>query len=126
MPTTTQKLTNVLLTWTQTNVLNNSQTGQTNADVVIDRTISGGLNSLTSADTLTITIDRSFDGGQTWDERSSVGQTYRGGLIPFPPSKGGGNQSQEEFAVGIDGVTTFRLTTVASTPVRITATITYS
>lgn len=96
----------------------------TSAKIVIDRTVNGGLNSLTNADTLMIDFDYSNDGvnfipfagivcvgglivtkGVTLAEDSL---TLSSGVVPFP--------------VG----TSFQVRTNASTPVRITGTVTYS
>lgn len=57
----------------------------------LDRTMAGGLNSLTSAATLELTIDQSGDGGATWFPLADAMIT--GGLVPAePPPKGpGGN-----------------------------------
>lgn len=57
----------------------------------LDRTVAGGLNSLTSATTLELMIDQSRDGGATWFPL--VNAMITGGLVPAqPPPKGpGGN-----------------------------------
>lgn len=65
------------------------------ADVIgslsLDRTVAGGLNALTSAATLEITVDQSNDGGATWFPL--VDATVTGGLVPArqPPKGPGGN-----------------------------------
>jgi hypothetical protein len=53
----------------------------------IDRTVAAGLNSLTSATTIGLTIEQSDDGGTTWFLIVDGGMT--GGAVPAP--KGGGN-----------------------------------
>lgn len=46
--------------------------------LTIDRTVAGGLNSLTSASTLAVTVDQSNDGGTTWANLS--GAAWTGGI----------------------------------------------
>jgi hypothetical protein len=117
---TTQTIPNTRLTGTQTFPFTNSQPGATNALVTIDRTVSGGLNSLTAADTLTIEVQRSLD-GVTWQEAGGI--TCQGGAIVTK----GVTLSQEQIAVGLDSVgEAFQIITTASTPVRITGTVVYS
>ena len=45
--------------------------------LAIDRTVASGLNSLTSASTLAVTVDQSNDGGTTWQNLS--GASWTGG-----------------------------------------------
>lgn len=92
-----------------------------NADVVIDRTVAGGLNSLTTNDTLTIAIAYSEDGGQTWF--SAAEATFEGGVHVTK----GVTLAQDTLGLGVgDGVPAggqFRVTLTASVPVFIAATI---
>ena len=47
--------------------------------LTIDRTVAGGLNSLTPASVLQVTVDQSSDGGTTW--QFIAGTTWAGGII---------------------------------------------
>lgn len=58
--------------------------------LTIDRTVTGGLNSLTSDSAIAMDVMQSNDGGNTWV--LAVGSTFVGGLIPA--GKGGGNVLQ--------------------------------
>ena len=117
----TQTITNTRLSGSKTFNFTNTPDGVSNALVTIDRTVSGGLNSLTAADTLTISVDRSTDGGVTW--APAAGITCQGGTYVVK----GVTLSQETLAVGIDAADTgYRINTVASTPVRIAGTVVYS
>jgi hypothetical protein len=55
----------------------------TRTSLTIDRTVTGGLNSLTAATTIEILIEQSNDGGQTWFE--DVDATLFGGPWPSKP-----------------------------------------
>jgi hypothetical protein len=121
-----QDIPNQRLTGTQTLPLLTTQAPFTNAAILLARDVNGGLNSLTPADTLTISIGYSLDGGATWDAPAT--QTLFGGLYV---TKGVtqirdllaiSSRSGDPFPVG----TPFRIVTVASVPVRIAATVTYS
>jgi hypothetical protein len=115
-----QAIPNIRLTGTHVFSLVDSQPGDTDALLVIDRTVSGGLNSLTSADTLTISVERSLD-GVTWQQAGGI--TCRGGVIVTK----GHTLTQDTLDVGLEAVgERFRITTVASTPVRIAGTVFYS
>lgn len=117
----TQNINNTRLTGTQTFNFTNSQAGATDALVTIDRTISGGLNSLTSADTLQIEVQRSLD-GVTWAEAGGI--TCVGGTIT---TSKGTTINTETIDVGLEAVgEAFRFITTASTPVRISGTVVYS
>lgn len=116
----TQTIPNTRLNGTQTFPFTNSQAGATNALVTIDRTVSGGLNSLTSGATLFIDVQRSLD-GVTWEEAGGI--TCQGGVIVTK----GVTLSQEQLSVGLDAVgEAFQIITTASTPVRIAGTVVYS
>ena len=116
----TQTINNTRLTGTQTFKFTNSQAGMTNALVTIDRTVNGGLNSLTTNDTLQINVERSLD-GVTWTQAGGI--TCVGGTIVVK----GVTLSQEQLSVGLEDVgEQFRFTTVASTAVRIAGTVVYS
>lgn len=96
----------------------------TSAQVTLDRTVNGGLNSLTSADTLDLAVDYSLDGGTTWLNIASC--ELVGGIIVTK----GITLASDLFEVGI-GVpfpigTGFRVRTTASAPVRITGTVVYN
>lgn len=94
------------------------------ANVTIDRTINGGLNSLTTADTLSLEVDCSLDGGTTW--RNCGAATYEGGVLTTK----GVTQTTEYLGVSLGEPfqigTPFRVVTVASTAVRIAGTIDFS
>lgn len=94
------------------------------AEISIDRTISGGLNSVAAGNTLDITIDYSLDGGPFANCGGIEAQTgtfvVKGvtistdtltvrGAQPFPANR-----------------TRFQVTAVASTPVRIAGTVDYT
>jgi hypothetical protein len=101
--------------------LSNTAQGWNDALVTIDRTVTGGLNSLTSADSLSISIDYSPDGGTTW--RAVAGSTLVGGVMVTK-----GTLTTERLAIGLSGLPAgigVRLNTDASTPVRIAGTVTY-
>lgn len=114
---------NTLLTGQQQFTFAASNASYTNALVTIDRTITGGLNSLTLADTLTIAIDYSTD-GSSW--LNVAGKTMLGGVIVTK----GVTLTTETLGIGIGHPfpigTQFRVDTDASTPVRITGTVVYS
>ena len=117
----TQNIPNVRLTGPQAFTFSNTPAGANDAMVTIERTINGGLNSLTTADTLQIDIDRSPDGGTTWFPAAGI--TCLGGLIVTK----GVTLTKDTLAVGIDDADTgFRIRTVASTPVRIAGTVVYT
>jgi hypothetical protein len=111
----------VRLTGSQTFNFTPPPPGTTNAQVTIDRTVNGGLNTLTLVDTLTIAIDRSVNGGASWVPASSI--TTPGSTIVTK----GVTLASDQIAVGIDPEDTdFRVTTTASTPVRIAGTVVYT
>lgn len=58
---------------------------ETSILLTVDRTVTGGLNSLTSASELDFLVMQSNDGGTTWELR--VGGTMPGGVFTLP--KGG-------------------------------------
>lgn len=117
-----QNIPNTRLTGQQTFTFSNTAQQWTDALVTIDRTITGGLNSLTGADRLTIAIDYSPDGGTTW--RAVAGSTLVGGLIITK----GVTLATDGLAIGLSGLPAgvgIRLNTTATTPVRISGTVTY-
>jgi hypothetical protein len=118
-----QNIPNTRMSGTQTIALPTTTSAWTIAEVVLDRTINGGLNSLNPGDTLNISIDYSPD-GVNW--QNVGGSTLQGGIIVTK----GVTLAQEVLAIGIGQPfpigTAFRLNTVASTPVRIAGTVTYS
>ena len=117
---TTQTISNTRLSGTQVFSFTNSAAGVSNALVTIDRTVNGGLNTLTSADTLIIDVQRSLD-GTTWQEAAGI--TCVGGVIVTK----GVTLSQEQISVGLEAVgEAFQITTTASTPVRIAGSVVYS
>ena len=117
---TSQSFGPIRLSGTQVHTFTNSQPGDTNALVTIDRTVNGGLNSLTSADTLQISVDRSLD-GVNWTNVAGI--TCVGGVIVTK----GVTLSQEQIAIGLDAVgEAFRFTTIASTAVKVAGTVVYS
>lgn len=121
-----QNVPNQRLSGSQTIPLNPSADTFTNADIIIDRTVNGGLNSLAIGETLTIGIDYSLDGGTVWATVASL--TLPGGTFVTK----GITQTQDELNIGSPNGqpfpigTAFRDPFTASTPVRITATVTYS
>jgi hypothetical protein len=122
----TQPIPNQRLTGSQSFLFSATQAPFTNADVTIDRTVNGGLNSLAIGETLTIGLDYSPDGGGVWVTVAAL--TLPGGTFTTK----GVTQTRDELTIGAPGGepypvgTAFRLNTVASTPVRITGTVTYS
>lgn len=126
----TQAVPNQRLTGSQTIPLNPSADLFTVADIVIDRTVNGGLNSLTTADSLTLSFDYSTDGGANW--LNIAGVTLPGGVLNGTHNGVPFTQTADEFAIGAPNDqpfpvgTNFRVRSVASTPVRITGTVTYS
>ncbi len=66
---------------------------QWSSTLTVDRTITAGLNSLTSDSTMFVQVQSSPDGA-TWDDE--VATTMTGGLIP---AKGGGNRPTETLYV---------------------------
>jgi len=65
--------------------------------VYIDRTVLGGLNSLTEAATLHIVYEMSFDGGTTWQ---FTGDAWFAGGIRIDPDAG--QLNTDYFEVGLD------------------------
>lgn len=122
----TQPIPDQGLTESQSFLFEATQEPFTNADVTIDRSVDGGLNTLTIGDTLTVGLDYSPDGGSVWVPAAAL--TLPGGTFTTK----GVTQTQDGLTIGSpDGEpypvgTAFRLNTVASTPVRITGTVTYS
>jgi hypothetical protein len=55
--------------------------GEISLTLTIDRTVAGGLNSLTAASLLTVTVEQSNDGGATWLSLGAWGTD--GGLYPM-------------------------------------------
>lgn len=118
---TQQAIPNVLRTGTQTLNFSNTPAGATNAKVTIDRTVASGLNALAATETFEIVIERSTDGGSTWVQAAGI--TCQGGVMVTK----GVTLAQETLTVGIPGPGTgFRITTTASTPVRIAGTVDYT
>jgi hypothetical protein len=121
-----QNIPNQRLTGSQSFLMATTQAPFTNAAITVDRTVNGGLNTLTLTDTLTVGIDYSPDGGTAWVAVAAF--TLPGGTFVTK----GVTQTQDFLAIGAPGGdpfpvgTAFRINTLASTPVRITATVTYS
>lgn len=92
------------------------------AQVTIQRDVTpGGLNTLATTETLTISVDRSTDGGVTW--KNAAATTALGGTYVTK----GVTQVQERLTVGIDPEDTgYRITTTASTSVRISGQVDYT
>lgn len=93
--------------------------------VKLDRTISGGLNSLPATATLVLTFDYSLDNGATWNPCG--GSTLQGGStvvkgVTVPP--------EDELGIGIGAPfpigTLFQLVAVASTTVNVAGEVDYS
>jgi hypothetical protein len=64
------------------------------AVLTVDRTVAGGLNSLTSATTIEVAVQQSDDGGVTWFP--VVDGIWSGGIIPA--FRGGGNATTSTAA----------------------------
>jgi hypothetical protein len=94
------------------------------AEIVIDRTVNGGLNSVAAGSTLDLTIDYSVDGGAF---SNCGGIEAQGGLIVTK----GVTLTQDTLTVRRDAPfpanrTRFQVTAVASTAVRIAGTVDYT
>lgn len=120
----TQSIPNTRVSGSHTFTLTNTAAVFTSAQVNIDRTVNGGLNALTTADTLTIAVDYSLDGGTTWLGIASCDLV--GGVIITK----GVTLASDLFEVGIGRPfpigTGFRVRTTASTPVRVAGTVVYN
>jgi hypothetical protein len=95
------------------------------AVTTLDRTVAGGLNSLTSATTLEILVEQSNDGGATWFLLTDG--IITGGLQPAP--KGGGNATQAFVDCEFEPGTSRRVRatfTVVNGPVTVQGTLTVS
>lgn len=97
--------------------------------LTLDRTVTGGLNTLTAATTVEVSVDQSNDGGSTWFPLADA--IFIGGLIPAePPPKGpGGNAAISglgvRFAPGT-GRRTRATVTTSGGPVAVQGTLTTS
>src|SRR4051812_46451187 len=89
-----QNIPNQRLTGSQSFLFSATQVLFTNADVTIDRSVNGGLNSLTIGDTLTIGLDYSPDGGTVWVVVAAL--TLPGGTFTTK----GVTQTQDELTIG--------------------------
>jgi len=117
----TQALPNTRLSGVQTFNFDSFPAGTQWITLTLDRTVSGGLNSLTTTDTLQVAVDRSQDGGQTWVNAGGI--SCIGGLLVTK----GVTRAQEQLSVGVDvSYTDYRVTTTASTPVRIAGQVDYA
>lgn len=119
----TQSIPNTRVSGQHTFTLQASAQPWTNAAVTIDRTPNGGLNSLTTANTLDISIDYTLD-GSTW--LNVAGLTLLGGTIVVK----GVTVTEDDLAIGL-GVpfpagTGFRVNTTASKAVRVSGSVVYS
>lgn len=97
------------------------------AQLWVDRTVNGGLNTLAQTDTVDVTFDYSHN-GVVWENIDGI--QWRGGV--WTSSKPGGptvTKNDEWLWIGVaDGFVpadSFRVTVAPSTPVRITGTVTY-
>jgi hypothetical protein len=119
---------NTRLTGSQTTPLPATTSVWMNAKITIDRTVTGGLNSLTAADTLEVNFDYQLPGDTAWMNVS--GSTWQGGVMTVVKNGTTFTQNTEELAIGRGSPfpvgTAFRLNTTASTPVRIAGTVVYS
>jgi hypothetical protein len=89
--------------------------------LTIDRTVTGGLNSLTPASVAAVDVSQSNDGGGTW--QLNVGGTFPGGLIPTMKA---GNLTVSALNVDLAPGTSRRLKatlTVTGTPVAVAGTL---
>lgn len=71
----------------------------TYAQLTIDRTVTGGFNSLTSATQAAIEVDVSLDGGNTWEQQAAI--SFLGGIFTQKPSQGGGTLAANGFTVSL-------------------------
>lgn len=120
----TQNIPNTLLSGSQTFTFLNTDQVWGNAQITIDRTVTGGLNTLTSVDTLAINFDYSPDGGTSW--LNIGGSTLQGGTVVTK----GFTTNTDTLAIGqgqpFPTGTGFRVRTTASTSVHIAGTVVYS
>ena len=118
-----QAINNQLLTGQQTFNFSTANQPWLVATVTIDRTVANGLNTLSSNATLTVGIQYSPD-GNTWIPVAAA--TFQGGVMITK----GVTLASETLAIGIGQLfatgTAFRITTDASTSVRISGTVVYS
>jgi hypothetical protein len=95
------------------------------AVLTLDRTVAGGLNSLTAATTIELAIEQSDDGGATWF--LIVDGIVTGGLVPA--FRGGGNAvtttTSAYWAPGTGRQARAKMT-VAGGPVAVQGTLTIS
>jgi len=92
--------------------------------LTVDRTVAGGLNSLTAASTIETLVEQSNDGGTTWF--TLVDGTWFGGAVPV---KGGGTATTAQIAVTYGpgtGRQTRATLTVAGGPIRVQGSLTTS
>jgi hypothetical protein len=120
-----QTIPNTLLSGSQTFTFLNTDQVYTNATITIDRTITGGLNSASSALILGLSFDYSLDGGTTW--LNIGGSTLIGGTIVTK----GVTLASDTLGVGIGQPfplgTSFRVDTVVNAgSVEIAGTVVYS
>jgi hypothetical protein len=79
-------------------------TSSTKATITLDRTVAGGLNSLTSASTLTFQIQSSPD-GTTWNnEVSNVGAPFVGGTTDPETVNPKTGTTKTTETVGVNGL----------------------
>jgi hypothetical protein len=114
---------NVRLSGNDVNTFSKVPAGTEWVLISIDRAVAGGLNSLTTADTLTVNIDRSMDNGATWALSVAGIAGAVGGVLVTK----GVTRRWETITVGVPGDgATFRISTIAPTPVRIAGTVDYT
>ena len=77
---------------------------ETSIGLTIDRTVTGGLNSLTSATSVDIQVAQSNVGGTTW--QPLVETIWQGGL---QPAKGGGNLASDTMFTQLNPGTSRKL-----------------
>lgn len=91
---------------------------ETTVTLTIDRTVAGGLNSLTSATTISIAIDQSNDGGTTWQNLASASGIAGGTVL----GKGGVTETQATVWTQLNPGTSrqLRLTAIVAGPSSVT------
>jgi hypothetical protein len=122
----TQNIPNTRITGPQTFVFTNTPAGANDALVTIDRMVTpGGLDTLAPGTSLVIGVERSYDGGTTWEPPISI--TCQGGHIVTVKNGVSVTLTKETLDVGFDADNTgFRVTLDPSAPVRIAGTVVYS
>jgi len=99
----------------------NAADAEASITLTIDRTVTGGLNSLTGASVLDIAVDQSNDGGTTW--HNLAGAEWTGGI---QLDKHGNTRTQEQLFTTLNPGTSRKVrasTTVSGTSIAIAGTV---